>query len=126
MSPTFTYAEEGGSLNAATDIALVANGGTATAKDLIAGGGYAAHQIAHLNDGLYSNGYSWIGNEGTGQPSWAVISFGATLKTVASLAWGRDNTATYGDRCQGTYTIQYTTVASPDGPAYSRGIAAAT
>lgn len=114
MSPTFTYAEEGGTLNTATDIALVANGGTATAKDLINAGGYAAHQIAHLNDGRYGNDFSWIGNEGTGQPSWAVISFGATLKTVASLTWGRDNTGTYGDRCQGTYTIQYTTIANPD------------
>lgn len=112
MSSGLTYAEEGGTLDAPTDVALAANGATPFAKDVINGGGYPAHQTSHLNDGLYSNDYSWIGDS---DPSWAVISFGAASKTIASFAYGRANQLPqFNDRFGGTTTFQYTTVANPD------------
>lgn len=85
-------------------------GSTAFAKDLLGGGAYAAHTIPHLNDGLFGNANSWIGNS---LDSFCGVSFGATAKTIGTVAWGRDNTGTYVDRCAGTYTLEYTTVPNP-------------
>ena len=89
----------------------IAPAGTAFAQDLI--DGYSAHTIAHLNDGNYGNDYSWIGMDNAGVSSFAGIDFGGTF-TVNSIAWGRDNTAEFTDRFLDTYTVQYTTIASPD------------
>jgi hypothetical protein len=98
----------GGSMNVSTNLALT---GTAFAKDLLAGGGFAAHSnVGNLNDGIYGNGDSWIGDS---ESSFAGLSFSAAA-TISSFAFGRDNTGTFGDRSGGTYTLQYTTVAAPD------------
>ncbi len=98
----------GGTMNVATNIALT---GTAFAKDLINGGGYPAHDsIGNLNDGLYGNDNSWIG-ETAG--SFAGVAFSA-LSSIDRFALGRDNTGTLPDRSGGAYTLQYTTVASPN------------
>ena len=72
---------------------------------------YARHTIPHLNDGVYGNENSWIGL--TGDPAFAGIAFGG-VKTVASVAFGRDNTGEETDRFAGTYALQYTAVAAPD------------
>src|SRR6478736_458508 len=88
LSPGLTYAEEGGTLIPSKDHALAVNGGVASAKDVFLSGQEPAHQISHLNDGRYGNDYSWIGNSA---PSWAVISFGSTARTIASFAIGRAN-----------------------------------
>lgn len=103
--------QQSGTQTAATNLALAANGGTAIAKDLLGNGSFApTHTIPNLNNGTYGNPSSWIGNSA----NWACgISFGATLKTVASIAFGRDNTNTFADRTNGTYTLQYTTTPSP-------------
>jgi len=100
----------GGSMNAETNIALTANGGTAFAKDVINDGSLAPHQIPHLNDGLYGNSNSWIGNS---EDSFAGVRF-LTPQTIERLAFGRDNTASFADRADGYYLVQYTTVANPD------------
>ena len=104
---TLQLVEQGGSLDAANNLARAA-GAVAFAKDVLQG--YAVHTIPHLNDGLYSNNYSWIGNS---LNSYCGISFGASPKTVRGIAWGRDNTGTYSDRTLGTYTVQYTTTPNP-------------
>jgi len=72
--------------------------------------GFPIHDYLHLNDGAYGNNNSWIGNSGS--PGYAGIRLGG-LFTVSSVAFGRDNTATYSDRTLGIYTLQYTRVASP-------------
>jgi hypothetical protein len=41
-----------------TNLALANNGAKASASSLLPG--YAIHQVAHLNDGLYGNSHSWI------------------------------------------------------------------
>jgi len=72
--------------------------------------GFPIHDYLHLNDGLYGNNNSWIGNSGA--PGYAGLRFGG-LFTINSIAFGRDNTATFSDRTLGVYTPQYTRVASP-------------
>ncbi len=72
--------------------------------------GFPIHNFVGLTDGVYGNNNSWIGN--TGNPGYAGVSFGG-LFTINSVAFGRDNTATFADRTLGIYTLQYTRVASP-------------
>jgi hypothetical protein len=81
---------------------------TAFAKDLLPG--YPSHQIPNLNDQLFGNAESWIGNT-TG--TFAGVSFGGTAVQVSSIAFGRDNNGVFTDRTLGTYTLQYTTAANP-------------
>lgn len=72
--------------------------------------GFPIHDYLHLNDGVYGNANSWIGN--SGNPGYAGLRFGGQF-TISSIAFGRDSTATYNDRTLGTYTLQYTRVAVP-------------
>ena len=98
----------GGLMNVSTNIALT---GTAFAKDLINGGGFPAHSnVGNLNDGLYGNDESWIGDS---ESSFAGIAFNGSY-SINSFAFGRDNTGTFGDRSGGTYMLQYTTAAAPN------------
>jgi hypothetical protein len=98
----------GGTMNVSTNLSLT---GTAFAKDLIAGGAFPAHDsIGNLNDGMYGNENSWIG-ETAG--SFAGVAFSAS-NTIERIAFGRDNTGTYGDRSGGAYVLQYTTVPGPN------------
>jgi len=100
----------GGVVNPLTNIALDSNGGAAFAKDLINNGEFSAHTIPHLNDGIYGNNNSWIGNS---EDSFAGVRF-LTPQTIERLAFGRDNTAAFADRADGYYLVQYTTVTNPD------------
>jgi hypothetical protein len=113
--PVLVPVEEGG----AFDQKNLALSGTAFAKDVLLNGAYAEHQKDHLNDGLYGNSHSWIGNSAI---SFAGISLGQTPVTIQSLAFGRSN-VTNGDPCpggactdrvNGTYVLEYTTVENPN------------
>ncbi|MDB6174306.1 MAG: hypothetical protein JWL59_3617 [Chthoniobacteraceae bacterium] len=100
--------EQAGTLETANNLARGA-GAVAFAKDVLAG--YPTiHNIPHINDGVYGNSNSWIGNSFN---SYCAINLGATPKTVQSIAWGRDNSGGYADRTLGTYTVQYTTTPNP-------------
>ena len=72
--------------------------------------GYPIHDYLHIDDGVYGNPNSWIGNSGS--PGYAGLRFGG-LFTINSIAFGRDNTGGFSDRTLGLYTLQYTRVASP-------------
>ena len=101
----------GGGMDFGTNIALAANGGMAFAKDLLGGGSYApTHTMGNLNDGVYGNSNSWIGDT---EDSFAGVRF-ATPNTIAKIAFGRDNTGTYSDRSSGYYLVQYTKDPAPD------------
>lgn len=82
----------------------LATTGTAFASSVIGGGAFAAHQIDHLNDGVYGNDSSWIGDT---NPADAWVLFDG-LYDIASFAFGRDNNAGLGDRSWGIYTIDMT------------------
>lgn len=73
------------------------------AKDVLPG--YPAHTIGHLNDGVYGNGNSWIGNS---IDSWAGLDMGVRTR-LTGFAFGRDNSSGgFTDRTSGSYQIQYT------------------
>ena len=123
-SPPVPNATVGGS-----DIAYSGNGATPFAIDVITG--YAAHTIAHLDDGNYGNNFSWIGDTGR-----AISAYNTNTTNVDSLntgfagidlpgvvpyflgsfAFGRANNVndSYGDRDAGTYYVQTTNVANPN------------
>ena len=99
-----------GTMDPALNVALASNGGFAFAKDVINNAELAPHQIPHLNDGLYGNSNSWIGNS---EDSFAGVRF-ALPQTIERLAFGRDNTGGFADRADGYYLVQYTRDANPD------------
>ena len=99
----------GGTMDVPTNIALTS---TAFGRDIVRGGVvYPAHDsFGNINDGLYGNDASWIGDS---ESSFVGLNFNGS-QTVNRLAFGRDNTGTFGDRSAGTYTLQYTTAAAPN------------
>jgi hypothetical protein len=108
--------ETGGTFD--TNNLATGTGATAFAKDVSSFGG--VHQISELNDGVFGNSNSWIGGS---DPSFAGINLNGSF-SIQSVAWGRDNNNNppypapanppYGDRNRGIYTLQYTTVSSPN------------
>lgn len=99
--------ETGGSMRAGNF--ATNSGATAFGKDEILGGSLSIHKIPNVRDGLYGNGNSWIGDSAN---SFIGVAFG-TPRLVGRVAWGRDNTGTYSDRTAGSYTLQFTTNATP-------------
>ena len=106
---------QGGDLRLVEEGGVIAPGnlsasGTAFAKDLLPG--YpSTHTIPRLNDQLFGNSNSWIGDSAG---TFAGVNFGATPVPVSSIAFGRDNHGGFTDRTLGVYTLQYTTVPNPD------------
>ena len=96
----FTLQTVGGTMG----LGNVALGGTAFAKDVLPG--YAEHTIPHLNDGIYGNANSWIGNS---LDSFAGVTF-TSPSTIDRIAFGRDNTPFYADRSDGYYLVQYSVI----------------
>ncbi len=93
------------------NLALASNGSVAFAKDLLNGDGFGVHSIAALNDGVYGNSNSWIGNS---NPTFAGIALAAPT-VIGEVAFGRDSDGqvSFADRAAGVYLLQYTTDASP-------------
>ena len=101
----------GGTMDATRNIALATNGGVAFAKDLLGNGSFApTHTIPNLNDGIYGNSNSWIGDS---EDSFAGVRF-AMPQTIERVAFGRDNTGGFADRAEGYYIVQYTRASNPD------------
>jgi mono/diheme cytochrome c family protein len=111
------------------NVALASSGGTASASSEYQGN--PSHKIAHLNDGRYGNGRSWISR-----------SAGKGVVTIAwpepapidRVVWGRDREGAYGDRLATQYyleaaleTDRWQVVASSiDRQSYGRSPVAAT
>ena len=83
------------------NLALASAGAKATASSCLAG--YAIHQVAHLNDGLYGNSHSWIA-AGTGE-AWAQIELPKPA-AVAKVVFSRDREGRFGDRMPATFEVQ--------------------
>ncbi len=90
------YGPEGG-----INLALASNGGKATASSLLAG--YAMHQIAHLNDGLYGNGHSWIAAGSRNE--WAQIELPGP-RVVSKVVLSRDREGRFSDRMPGAIEVR--------------------
>ncbi len=112
--PELTLVEEGGSYGP-DNLALASAGAVAFAVDELGYGG--THTITHLNDGVYGNSNSWIGDEPspTLDEGFVGIKLDGVYQ-VNSIAFGRDNgvPTEHEDRWHGTYVLQYTTVTSPN------------
>lgn len=104
-TPVFKLMATGGNMDNTTNMTL---GATPFTKDVIPGNA-SIHNTPYLNDGIYGNSNSWIGNSSN---SFCGISF-PSLRQIGRVAWGRDNTGTYFDRAEGVYTVQSTTVLNP-------------
>ena len=103
-----TLSEIGGTINGGNYGTLPGTG--AFGFDEIGGGGIPIHKIPNVRDGSFGNPNSWIGDS---LNSFVGLNFGATAVPVNHMAWGRDNTGTFGDRTAGTYTMHYTQVPNP-------------
>ena len=79
----------------------VAPGAKATSSGDYAGD--PKHQLAHINDGQYGNGRSWISNSaGRG---WVELELPQPEK-IARIVWGRDREEKYADRLAIRYVIE--------------------
>jgi len=67
------------------NLALAGTGAKATASSCLPG--YAIHQIAHLNDGLYGNSHSWIAAGPRNE--WAQIELPGIM-SLARVVFSRD------------------------------------
>jgi len=88
------------------NLALASNGARATTSSLLPG--FAIHQIAHLNDGLFGNDESWISaTKGSG---WAQIEL-PKPETVRRVIWSRDadEIPRFDDRIPSAYRIEVST-----------------
>ncbi|MCW5548131.1 MAG: PEP-CTERM sorting domain-containing protein [Opitutaceae bacterium] len=110
----FVLVETGGTFRSdATNLAAASNGGIAIGQDEL---GYGIHFISTINDGVYGNDSSWIGLADY-TTSWVGVIL-PTPSTIASFAFGRDNTGVQITRAFGPawipHVIQYTTDAVTD------------
>jgi hypothetical protein len=98
----------------AADVPTLAQGNFARAADAVAFGTppypAPAHTIPHLNDGLYGNDNSWLGNElgATSGKVYAGVYFTGGTKQIDGIALGRDNLRQYEDRAAGAYLVEFT------------------
>ncbi len=88
----------------ARNLALAKNGAKASASSCLAG--YAIHQVANLNDGLYGNSHSWIA-AGTGKER-VQIELPAPA-AVAKVVFSRDREGQYRDRLPADIEIRLST-----------------
>lgn len=88
------------------NLALAATGAKASASSCLTG--YVIHQIAHLNDGLYGNGHSWIAAGSRNE--WVQIEL-PTATPLAKVVFSRDREGRYQDRLPAAVEIRI----SPDG-----------
>jgi len=83
------------------NLALAKDGAKATASSCLPG--YAIHQVAHLNDGLYGNDHSWIA--ASGAEAWAQIELPQPAQ-VAKVVFSRDRTGRLHDRVPVSFDVQ--------------------
>jgi hypothetical protein len=67
--------------------------------------GYEIHKLAHINDGQFGNGRSWISNEPGG---WVQLEFPKAEK-IDRIVWARDRLGKYSDRVATKYRIETAT-----------------
>ena len=67
------------------------------------------HTTTGVNNGVYGNTGAWLAGSAN---SFVGLNLGAPT-TIASIAYGRDNIGSFGDRQGGLVTLQYTSVGSP-------------
>jgi hydrazine synthase alpha subunit-like protein len=92
------------------NLALASAGARASASSLLPG--YPIHQVAHLNDGRYGNGHSWIA--AGPREEWAQIEL-PEAQMVAKVVFSRDREGRFADRLPARVEVR----ASPDGETWT-------
>ncbi|MEI6713871.1 MAG: DUF1553 domain-containing protein [Verrucomicrobiota bacterium] len=69
------------------NVASAQYGTTVTASGTYANSSNPKHQLAHINDGLFGNDYSWISNQKDG--GWVQLEF-AKPEEIRRVVWSRD------------------------------------
>ncbi len=87
--------------DSSTNLALASNGAKASASSLLPG--YAIHQIAHLNDGLYGNSHSWIAAGSRNE--WAQIEL-PQPRVISRIVFSRDRDGRFADRMPGAIEVR--------------------
>ena len=90
--------------DAARNVALASAGGHATASGYLSG--YEIHQVQWVNDGLYGNNHSWIG-EGISNV-WVQIELPKPMR-INRVIWGRDREGYMVDRLATEYLVEVST-----------------
>ncbi len=85
------------------DLALLPEAG-ASASSVISGFP-ELHQIAHLNDGYYNNGASWVSAQ---DPSWVELDLGAVYR-INEIAFGSEHRAWFKDRAVTDFEVSVAT-----------------
>jgi cytochrome c553 len=83
------------------NVALASQGATATASSCLAG--HPIHQIAHLNDGLFGNGHSWVAAATENQ--WVQIALAKPTR-INKVTLSRDREGKFADRMPRSVEIQ--------------------
>lgn len=94
------------------NVALADAGARATASSCLEG--YAAHRVAHLNDGRYGNGHSWIAASAKAG-EWAQIELPQPV-VVSAVVFSRDREGRYADRVP----LNLTVLVSVDGETWEQ------
>jgi hypothetical protein len=69
------------------------------------------HELAHINDGQYGNGRSWLASQRSG--SWVMLEFPERV-TIERIVWSRDRQAAFADRTPTAYRIEVSAELSGD------------
>jgi mono/diheme cytochrome c family protein len=92
------------------NVALASKGAVPTASSVFQNGNFPLHQLAHINDGQYGNGRSWISAEpGAG---WIQIELPESI-VIDRVEWARDRNKVLADRLPLRYRIEV--AEQPDG-----------
>lgn len=83
------------------NVALAAEGSKTMASGSLSG--YPIHKLEHINDGKYSNNYSWISN--TPGRGWVQIELAGPYE-IDRIEWSRDRDGKYSDRLATKYRIE--------------------
>ena len=87
--------------DSARNLALATSGAKASASSFLPG--YAIHRVAHLNDGHYGNGHSWIA-AGAGS-EWAQIELPQPA-AISRVVFSRDREGRYQDRMPTAFEVR--------------------
>ncbi len=83
------------------NLALASTGARASASSYLPG--YAIHQIAHLNDGLYGNSHSWIA--AGARSEWVQIEL-PCVTSLARVVFSRDRQGQFRDRMPASVEVR--------------------
>lgn len=100
-APCIDELEVYGPADPGKNLALASNGTRATASGALSE--YRIHALAHINDGIYGNGHSWICD--TAENGWVTLELPAPAQ-INRIIWSRDREGKFIDRLPIDYRFE--------------------